>query len=107
MSGCTACVGLITEDKIYIVGALLIGEGSDSVPLNSPPLPHITNASSCRQMLATREAFWASRAAQSRCRLTINHKTRVRLPCRPLGHAEFLGYDESLGHAEVANDWVQ
>lgn len=79
MSGCTACVGLITEDKIYIVGALLIGEGSDSVPLTFPSVPHIINASVCRQMLATREAFWASRAAQSRCRLTINHKTRVRL----------------------------
>lgn len=79
MSGCTACVGLITEDKIYVVGALLIGEGSDSVPLTFPSVPHIINASAYRQMLAIREAFWASRAAQSRCRLTINHKTRVRL----------------------------
>ena len=40
VSGCTACVGLISEDKIYIVGALLIGEGSDSVPSPPPSPPH-------------------------------------------------------------------
>jgi hypothetical protein len=78
VSGCTACVGLITEDKIYIVG----------FSCGLPPVSCLINSSICRQMLVTQEAFWVSRVARNRCLLITNHKMKVRVllwvlhPCR-------------------------
>jgi hypothetical protein len=74
VSGCTACVGLITEDKIYIVRASLLLTIMLPVAqvLTSHVLPH-------RPMLVIREASWASRAALSPCHLTTSRRMKVCL----------------------------
>lgn len=48
VSGCTACVGLLTDDKIYVVSIL---------PDNFTDLPKLTREN-CRPMLVTPEACW-------------------------------------------------
>ena len=67
VSGCTACVGVITHDKVYVVRLayqyLTIYKEADTT---------------LRAMQVTREQYSASKAEQSPCRLTTSHKTKVR-----------------------------
>lgn len=64
VSGCTASVGVISKDKIYVVCQKLTFVCT------------VTELS--RQTRAIREVSWASRAGQSLFRTTTSPRTKVR-----------------------------
>lgn len=67
VSGCTASVGIISRDKIWVVCALLH-------PL-SPALLHLLTED--RQMQVTRGPFLVSRVVQSHFLSTISRRMKV------------------------------
>ena len=66
VSGCTASVGIVTHDKIYVVGVypqcVQLGRESDNR----------------RATPATRDPCWASKAERSRYHSITNHKMKAR-----------------------------
>ena len=66
VSGCTASVGIISKDKIYVV----------SKTLYHPRIRRLAEQTS-REMLVTRDLSWELKAEQNHCPSTISRKMKV------------------------------
>ena len=72
VSGCTASVGIITNEKIYVV----------RFPLDI----YLDTSDMTRRMLVIQGRFWASREERNLCRLTTSPKMKVWRMSKALGN---------------------